>query len=379
MRDAPFVQFVMVLAAVGMAGCAASTPEVDPFALLEAHDAVGAEAAFRERIEADPFNGRWKDGLGAALAAQGRYQEGCPLLTVRSQPLSSDQCWLQAIRQAAAAERWSTVAGYVRRAPVEQFPPAARREVWSAASSAGRATADWDLLLRAYPALIADDPDNAELHYLYGRALERRDKFQEALHEYELARELDPRNADVARYIRRLEARMKQSGGTAAARIEHLGAVSRPATTAAMDPVRMSAWTHGDVEAVIEIEDLPEVESDASIDTEMLAVDIRVIKSHWPSGVNPQRILAKISRAAIDLPCPAMGEKGEVEVVVGPDGIVRKVKATGVSDTIAACLTRSIRAWIFDEMRGGYLHFAFPFPQIDESDLYGDFSGEPEQ
>ena len=360
-------RYWIILAAVGSAGCASSQKQ-DPFLLLEKKMYETAEQEFRLAVRQHPDRGEYRDGLGAALAGQKRFQEGCPLLSPTSKPISAPACWIAAASNAAAADRHSTVLSYARRVDTQNWPPADIQKFYTISAEAARRESDWDHLIEAYPRLLSAQPEDAKLHYLYARALEQRKYYEQAYREYQMAVELDPKNDDVKRYLNRLKAQMEKGSTSAAARIENIDTEKSGPTK---DDMRVRTWEHGSVEAVIKIESMETVEKDADISTEMLAVPVELISAHWPSNVEPGNVLAQISRLAMNMQCPAVGAQGRIVVTVGPNGTVRNVESFGIKPVVQDCVGREIKAWIFNQLRGGYLKFAFPFPQLNEADLYG--------
>lgn len=343
------------LTAALLGACATAGPNPG-FALLEQGDAKGAEQAFREALEERPGDARLTAGLGAALAAQGRYDRACRLLRRGSEPLSRQSCWLEAIESASDNQRWARILIYWDRIDPDDWPPEERASLYEKVLEAGREAKRWGLLLDVYPRLLAMRPGDATLHYRYARTLELRRRNDEALREYELAYSLDPDNRELERYIKKQRRIMQQTGESGAARVERFdpGAGDTEAATAQSE-FSVESWSGGAMNATIEIESMAE-------ERETTAVPIEVLKAHWPDGVSAVTVKRSLGRLVAGLDCPHDGAGGHLVVTLGPQGTVEKIGYGGDARRSRSCLQREIREWYIADLSGGYLRIRVPFP-----------------
>lgn len=337
------------------AACAATATGPDPAQLLAAGHAVEAERAYRAAVAADPGDPHARDGLGAALAMQGKYDQACPLLAIDSKPLSVDDCWLKGMESERLQQRWAMVAAYGKRADVSTWPHQQQVRFYSLYSEALRQQRDIDALLELYPRMLGVMPEDPDVHYYYARSLEARGHNERALREYELVLELDPEREEVRRYIRRLEQLMRQSGRSAATRVELLATPSaaQPASGDS-DGVVVEDWSQGSMVAAISVE---AISGDYAGPVSAMEVEVRT--SVWPQGVEPDAILAQVASYAGSFKCP-LPPGAYALVTWGPDGLVKAAHLEGVPAHSQACARRNINGWLLPRMRGGYLEVRTP-------------------
>ncbi len=359
-------RIVAVVLGAAVASACASAQGPTGSALLAQQQYIEAEAEYRRQMRANPEQAGARDGLGASLAGQGKFREACPLLGPSSQPLGSGQCWLDAFESAASDNRSSLVQLYYKQANLKGVESPIAVKILGIVADVARNLQDWELLIEVYPRMLSFNPEDASLHYLYARALEARKYYDRAYREYEMASDLDPENAEVVRYMRRLQAQMKKAGTGSAARIEDLDQASVNRLQAGGDGgVTIQEWGKGSVEAVMNIESMGE-------DSDELAPDLRypveILKAHWPSQTFELVVTSRISNQVAGIVCPALGNPGQVTVTVGPKGTVTALSVQGLSGSQKDCLSRHIRRWVFDELSGGFLKFSFEWPAPDEGE-----------
>lgn len=338
---------------VTLLACATVPKSERAWQALDSGDALRAERMFRDLLVDAPADLQLRNGLGAALAAQQRWVEACRLLRADSRPLSAGACWLAAAEEAAAQQRDAQLVRLGREADLDMFGRPEARAFLHLATAAARRLEAWDELLGMYPRLLAVDPGVPRTHYLYARALEQRERFDQALREYELALALAPDDDEIERYLRRLRVTIQRRGATSSARIEQFDAPASARRHAPDDGVRVQAWDGGVITATIQIE-----EQDGAGAPAGGHAAVEVLRSHWPSDAEPEAITAEIARLARELRCPGV-YNGWIELTFGSEGSVSDFRGEGVP---ADCLRRQVRSWFLPAIRGGYLRVRLPVP-----------------
>ena len=148
-------------------GCA-TTRGPDGHALLAQGKAEQAENWFRAQLRVTPDVASYRDGLGAALAAQERFRQACPLLGPQSKPLSAGECWVRAARLASDAGKWGLVLSYFRQANTKGWQEEEAVTFFQIVAEAAREEVDWGVLIEVYPRQLAFHPSDAEFDRLFG-------------------------------------------------------------------------------------------------------------------------------------------------------------------------------------------------------------------
>jgi len=350
----------LLLLSVAMAACAGIEERLQSAsAALTAGNYKEAEAQYRQVLQAQPGAPGARDGLAAARFHQEAYDEACPLLRADSDPVDARTCWETYMDTAYTVENWRDVLRIWRRVPVSLRKRS--EPLQAAAAEAARARQNWDALLRIYPLLLGSRPDDANVHYLYGRALAQRERYAQARREYELAASLDPDHDAAKRYARMLTRKMERTGTSGAARIEAFSPREREKAAAESVEFRQEKLHGGSVRASIRVED--DTGSDATTATTAPAeLPFDVVRSIYPDGVSETEILQRVGRWIRDLPCSAPLQSARVVVTWGSRGTVSKFGTTSRDRALKDCLRSSLRGWILSDMQGGYLRVRWTYP-----------------